>query len=65
MKIRLLKSLEHKTNNRVSKMYRVGTILQLSDLDSINLINSKKAELYEGEYPPKDKMKMDLKQLNK
>ena len=59
MRIRLIKSW--KFNER--RTYPVGTVLQVLRGLAKQLVTSKHAEIYEGEYPPKDKLKMDLKQL--
>lgn len=59
-RIRLTKSW--KMNER--RTYPVGTILQVDNELRDKLLKSKKGELYEGEYPPRDKQKIELKQLN-
>ena len=59
MRIRLVKSW--RMNER--RNYPVGTILQVTNDLGANLIKSKKGELYEGEYPPQDKQKINLTHL--
>lgn len=44
--------------------YPVGTILQVTPAAGSELVRTKVAEKYTGFYPPKEKVKIDLKQLN-
>jgi hypothetical protein len=57
-------TLLKKWANMFGKEYPVGTILQTDDVLASELIGSKIAEVYTGPYPPVEKMKLDLKQLN-
>ncbi len=60
MRVRLLKSWA----NVRGRVYPVGTILQVTSYLASELLADKTAENYSGDYPPKSKMKMNLKQLN-
>jgi hypothetical protein len=55
MKIRMLR----KWNNGL-KDFVQGNVLEVSDGKAKELICDRIAEKYDGEYPPKDKMKTDL-----
>jgi len=55
MRVRLLK--RHITPH---KDYAIGTILNYSKGPALRLISEGKAEKYNGEYPPKKKMKTEL-----
>ena len=57
--------LKKKWKNEFGKEYPVNTILQLIPGKAIELIDGGIAEKYDGEYPPKQKVKMSLSQLNK
>jgi hypothetical protein len=59
-RIKLLKSWKHPYK---SKPYGVGTVLQVDNELKAELIKSKQAVEYSGEYPPKSKDKINLKQL--
>lgn len=59
IRVRLLKSWKSANN----KTYPVGTILQLLNSLSMELIADKVAEVYNGEYPPREKQKIKLSQL--
>lgn len=60
MRVRLIKSWKHPYK---SKPYAVGTVLQVDKSLESELLKSKVAVKYSGEYPPK-KEKINLKQLN-
>lgn len=60
IRLMLMKSWKHPYKN---KPYAVGTILQCSIPLAQELLADRIGRLYDGEYPPKDKVKMDLKQL--
>ena len=60
IRIILLKSWQHPYK---SKPYAVGSILQCAPYLAMELLADKIGKLYEGEYPPKEKLKMDLSQL--
>lgn len=60
IRIKLKKSWKHPYRD---KPYAVGTILQVAPYLASELLADKVAEVYKGEYPPKDKSKTDLKQL--
>lgn len=60
LRVRLLKSWQHPYRSRP---YPVGTIIQ-PDLNLAGaLLADKIGEIYEGDYPPKEKMNFNLKQL--
>ena len=59
-RIKLLKSW----TNEFGREYKAGTILQLIPTKASDLIRAKIGEKYDGDYPPKEKVKVDLKQLN-
>lgn len=56
--------LKQKWANMFGKEYPVGTILQTDDVLASELIGKKIADVYTGPYPPPEKIKIDLKQLN-
>lgn len=58
MRVRLLKS--HKTPHAT---YAVGTILNYSRGVGERMIANDEAERYKGPYPPKEKMRLNLKDL--
>jgi hypothetical protein len=58
MRVRLLRS--HRTPHA---MYAVGTILNYSKGVAEKMIIDGNAEKYTGPYPPKGKMKMNLRDL--
>lgn len=60
IRIILLKSWTHPYK---TKPYAVGTILQCAPYLAAELIADRFAKLYEGDYPPKEKVKMDLSTL--
>lgn len=60
IRIMLLKSWTHPYKN---KPYAVGTILQCAPYLAGELMAEKIGKLYEGEYPPKEKAKIDLSTL--
>lgn len=60
IRIKLLKSWKHPYRN---KPYAVGTILQCGSVLASDLLADKIGEIYNGEYPPKEKSKIELKQL--
>lgn len=62
MAVRIL--LKKKWANFQGKEYAVGTILQLTKDLASQLIADKIGEFYEGDYPPKKKIKIELSQLN-
>lgn len=62
IRIILLKSWQHPYRN---KPYAVGTILQCAPYLAMELLADNIGELYEGDYPPKEKVKIDLKQLKR
>jgi hypothetical protein len=51
MRIRLLKKWRE---------YALGTVLEVADPAAKELIYYQRAEKYDGEYPPKNKMKTDF-----
>lgn len=60
MRLKLIKSWKHPYK---VKAYSVGTILQVDkELEKL-LLEHKVAVKYSGEYPPKKKEKINLKQL--
>lgn len=63
MPVRIL--LKKKWKNVQGKEYAVGTILQVVPSLGSALIADKVGEFYEGDYPPKKKIKIELSQLNK
>jgi hypothetical protein len=62
MAVRIL--LKKSWTNIQGRVYPVGTILQLIPTKASELIADKIGEKYDGDYPPKNKIKMDLKHLN-
>lgn len=46
------------------KIYPVNHVQTVDEFQGSMLISEGYAKKYEGEYPPKKKVKMDLKQLN-
>lgn len=56
--------LKKKWVNMFGKSYPVGTVLQTDSELGSELIRLKFADKYDGEYPPKDKFKLNLEQLN-
>lgn len=48
-----------------TREYRVGTILQVTPELGSELIRKRIADKYIGDYPPKEKIKVNLEQLNK
>jgi hypothetical protein len=56
--------LKKKWINTFGKSYPIGTILQTDAELGSELIRLKFADKYDGEYPPKDKTKINLEQLN-
>ncbi len=56
--------LKKKWTNSQGKEYAVGTILQVIPSLGSQLIADKFGDFYEGDYPPKDKLKIELSQLN-
>jgi hypothetical protein len=61
MRLILKKSWKHPYRN---KPYPVGTIIQPDFNLAHELLAEKIAGIYEGPYPPKEKLKMNLSQLN-
>lgn len=59
MRIRLLR----KYKTQLGFTYPVGRILTVSDSYGKKIIAEGSAEKYTGEYPPRKKMKFDLKNL--
>jgi len=62
MAVRIL--LKKKWKNSQGKEYAVGTILQVIPNLGSQLIADKIGEFYEGPYPPRKKLKIELSQLN-
>ena len=60
IRLRLLKSYHHKYK---VKPWPVGQIIQVDNILAHELLSDKIAEIYEGEYPPKNKLKMNLNKL--
>ena len=60
IRIQLLKSWRHPYKK---KAYSVGTILQCDMNLAGELMADKIGKIYEGEYPPKEKVKMNLSTL--
>jgi len=60
IRVRLKKSWSHPYKN---KPYSVGTILQCDTSLAGELMAENIGQLYEGEYPPKEKFKIDLSTL--
>lgn len=60
VRVQLLKSYHH---DNKKKAWSVGTVLQLTQQLASDLIHEGIAIEYKGEYPPKKKMKLELKQL--
>ena len=60
IRIILNKSWRHP---KLNKLYTVATVLQCDAILASELLADKIGVLYTGEYPPKGKIKMDLKQL--
>ena len=56
--------LKKKYTNWQGKEYAVGTILQLIPSLASQLIADRIGEYYDGDYPPKKKIKIELSQLN-
>ena len=56
-RVRLLKSWANKSSG---KKYTVGTIIQCDNTLSAELIREKIGEHYDGDYPPKVKVKTDF-----
>lgn len=61
MRVRLLKKYHHKLKR---KPWPVGSIIQITNNFASEMFAEGIAEPYFGEYPPKEKMKMDLSNLN-
>ena len=61
IRVRLLKSWKHP----YGKNHTVGTILQCAPYLAMELLADNIGELYDGDYPPKEKVKIDLKQLKR
>lgn len=61
MKLRVI--LLKSWTNEFGRTYPVGTIIQGTTALLMNLIGEQIGELYAGEYPPKEKRKINLKQL--
>jgi len=61
VRIQLLRSWKHPYKK---KPEAVGTVLQVINSLAMELLADKRAKIYEGVYPPKQKMKMNLSQLN-
>lgn len=57
IRLRLLKSYKHEYK---TKPWPKGQVIQVLDVLASDLIRSGTAELYEGKYPPKDKVKTDF-----
>lgn len=56
VRVRLLKPYTHIYKTRP---WPIGQVLQLTTQLASELLADKIAEIYEGEYPPKEKMKTD------
>jgi len=57
LRLRLLKSYKHKYK---LKAWSVGQVIQVENILANELLADKIAEVYEGEYPPKHKVKTDF-----
>ena len=57
--------LKKSWTNKRGRVYPVGTVLQVTPALGSELLADKYAEKYDGAYPPKAKLKMDLSKLNK
>jgi hypothetical protein len=57
IRIRLLKSYKHIYKE---KAWPRGTVIQVDTVLASELIRTKTGEKYEGEYPPKNKMKTEF-----
>lgn len=55
MKVRLLKKWEN-----AGKAYAMATVLEVADPKAKQLISDRIAEKYNGEYPPKQKLKTEF-----
>lgn len=56
--------LKRKWVNTFGKSYPIGTILQTNSQLGSELIRLKFGDKYDGDYPPKEKVKMNLNNLN-
>lgn len=56
--------LKKKWVNAFGKSYPMGTILQTNSQLGNELVRLKFGDKYDGDYPPKEKVKMNLKTLN-
>lgn len=52
--------LKKKWTNRLGRVYPIGSIIQGDKELAKKLIESKTGDKYEGEYPPRGKVKTDL-----
>jgi hypothetical protein len=57
IRLRLLKSYKHKYK---LDAWPIGQVVQVDNILANELLADKIAELYEGEYPPKQKVKTDF-----
>lgn len=57
MRLRLIKSYKHKAK---LQPWSIGTVIQVSPQLANDLLADKVAEIYTGEYPPKNKLKTDF-----
>lgn len=55
--------LKKSWTNEFNRSYGIGTVLQLIPSVAKELIENEIGVEYKGEYPPKEKVKIDLKQL--
>tara|TARA_R110000868_G_scaffold96848_3_gene266356 strand:+ start:2381 stop:2575 length:195 start_codon:yes stop_codon:yes gene_type:complete len=60
IRVMLLKSWKHPYK---AKPYAVGSILQCAPYLAMELLADKIGKLYDGEYPPKEKVKIELSTL--
>lgn len=56
-RLRLLKSYHHQYKR---KAWPIGQIINVDDTLAHELLSDNIAEVYSGEYPPKDKVKTDF-----
>jgi len=61
VRVQLLRSWQHPNKKKPEP---VGTVLQLINSKAMELLAEKRAVIYTGVYPPREKMKMKLSQLN-
>ncbi len=57
LRLKLLKKYKHKYK---LKAWPIGQVIQVDNILAHELLSDKIAELYTGEYPPKDKTKTNF-----